>query len=68
MGVHIGYGVDMVIGNILGKHANEVVICQRDHEKFHILRTPEEQKQNVDIEKAMIAEVSKRHAVYLQET
>jgi len=64
--IHIGYGVDMVIGNILGKHQNEVVLFQRDHEKFRIIRTPEEQKQQVDIEKALIAEISKRHTAFSQ--
>jgi len=65
VGVHIGYGVDMVIANILGQHTNKVIVCQANTDKCPITRSQQEQDDKVDLEKALINEISKRHDQYM---
>lgn len=55
------YGADLVIGNILGDHTNNVYFCQDGVEKLRVSHTEEDTKRGVTMEDKMIAEIAKRH-------
>jgi len=65
--VHLlNYNVDLVIGNILGKYRNEVVICQKGRENLWLKRTQQEITSGIDIEKNVIANLVIRHDEFIK--
>jgi len=63
MNIHLfNYNVDLVIGNILGNHRDQVVISQKEQEPFWINRKPEQ----TEIEEDLISLVIERHSSFIQ--
>jgi len=68
VGVHLNnYGANLVIGNILDKHKNQVYVCQKETPVVLIERDEEQKRNNVDIEMRLIEEVVSRHSQYLNQ-
>jgi phosphopantothenate-cysteine ligase len=63
MNIHlINYNVDLVIGNILGNHRDQVVVSQKEMEPCWINRKPEQ----TEIEEDLISLVIERHTSFIQ--
>jgi len=63
MNIHLcNYNVDLVIGNILGKHRDQVVISQKDKEPTWINRKPEQP----EIEEDLINTIVDRHSAFIK--
>jgi len=66
MNIHLlNYNVDLVIGNILGKHRDQVVLSQKDKPDLWMNRTPEDIQKNIELEMHLVAAVVQRHDLYI---
>jgi len=67
VGVHLdGYNADVVIGNLLSSYKDKVYVCQKLHEPMLIEYTEQEKQTGHDFEEKIVAEIVKRHKLYLQ--
>jgi len=57
----VNYNVDLVIGNILGKHRDQVVICQKEQEPLWLNRKPDQN----ELEQEIISTIVSRHSIYI---
>eukprot|EP01126_Amoeba_proteus_P038920 TRINITY_DN407_c0_g2_i1.p1 TRINITY_DN407_c0_g2~~TRINITY_DN407_c0_g2_i1.p1 ORF type:complete len:346 (+),score=52.37 TRINITY_DN407_c0_g2_i1:123-1160(+) len=65
--VHLrGYGVDMVIANILGQYNDRVWFCKPNGEKFLLQRGDQEKTAKVDLEIRIVNELVKIHEYWQQ--
>lgn len=65
VGVHLfKYNVDINVANILGKHRNQAIVCQRDREKLLLERSEQDQAEGVELERSIVLELVKRHGLY----
>jgi len=61
--IHLdGYKADLVIGNLLHKYKEQVLVCQRGKDPMTILLSQTEGK---DLDIAIIKEVAKRHLEFI---
>jgi len=62
----VNYNVDLVIGNILGKHRDQVVICQKGQEDLWLKRSEKDIAAGIELEESLVATVVKRHEDFIQ--
>lgn len=61
------YGQQLVIGNLLSNHKDQVVLYSQGAPTLTIVRSTEDIKQEVDIEDKLVAEVVKRHTAFMKD-
>jgi len=62
----VNYNVDLVIGNILGKHRDQVVICQKGQEDLWLKRSEKDIAAGIELEESLVATVVKRHEDFIK--
>jgi len=62
----VGYGVNAVIGNLLGEHQDKVTVFVRGIGQQQIFeRTAEEKKVDADLEAQLIPHIAKLHQAFI---
>lgn len=60
------YGVQCVVGNILGEHQDKVTLYTEDGEILKFERTPEQKERDDDIEEPLVNEIINYHSKYVE--
>lgn len=61
------YGVQCVVGNILGEHQDKVTLYSEDGKVLTFERTPEERERDDDIEEPLINDIIRQHSEYIEQ-